>query len=97
MIPVVRSPDLSRFHQALWQAVDGIGQGTGDHYRPARWMPHITLAHFDLTPPLLGEIVAALADRDFEWEIPIDTVALIWDTGKPHDLGYRFVLGEANK
>jgi 2'-5' RNA ligase len=91
---VVRSPDLSHVHRELWQAVDGIGSGVNDLYRPARWMPHITLAHFDLTPPLLGEVVAVLADRDFQWTISIDNVAVIWDTGKPHELGYRFPLGE---
>lgn len=93
VLTVVRSPELTRFQQELWQVVDGIGQGLGDYYHPDRWMPHITLAHFDLTPPRLGEIVAVLADRDFAWVIPVDNVALIWDTGKPHELGYRFPLG----
>src|SRR6266487_6489642 len=42
-IPIVRSPELTQFQQALWQEICSTGSGIQDYYHPAHWMPHITI------------------------------------------------------
>lgn len=54
------------------------------------WVPHITLAHDDLTPALAGPVVASLAGRDFSWELPVNNLALIYDDGSRQTLRARF-------
>src|SRR6266699_4694566 len=47
-IPVVRSPELMQFHEALWQEISSAGSGIEDYYHPAHWVPHITLGIGDM-------------------------------------------------
>src|SRR5437868_3559901 len=56
-IPIVRSPRLSEFQHELWHQVTKTSGRLEFAYRPARWMPHITLAQHDLTHRSLGAIV----------------------------------------
>ncbi len=78
-IPVVRSPELTRFHEELWHALAGAGSGLQEHYCPAYWMPHITIGIGDIRSDTAARVVRLLAERDLSWEITIDTLALIYD------------------
>jgi 2'-5' RNA ligase len=77
-IPVVRSPELTQFHEALWQEISYAGSGIEDYYHPAHWMPHITLGIGDLDKDNLPQIVRFLSERDFNWEIIIDNIGLVY-------------------
>jgi len=79
-IPVVRSPELTQFHKALWQEIFSTGSGIQDYYHPSHWMPHITIGIDDMNKDNLSQIVRSLAERDFNWEITIDNIALIYDS-----------------
>ena len=46
--PVIRNPKLTELHQNLWETVSGLGGHLYGLYSPERWIPHITLAQFDL-------------------------------------------------
>jgi 2'-5' RNA ligase len=85
-IPVVRSPELTQFHAALWQEISRTASGIEDYYHPAHWVPHITIGIGDIAkksprPPKdnLSQIVRLLAERNFYWEMTIDNIALIYD------------------
>ncbi len=78
-IPVVRSPELTQFHEALWQEISRTGSGIQDYYDPAHWIPHITIGIDDINKDNLSRIVHFLAERDFNWEITIDNIALIYE------------------
>ncbi len=78
-IPIVRSPELTQFQQALWQEICSTGSGIQDYYHPAHWMPHITIGIGDMHKNNLSQIVPLLAERDFNWEITVDNIALIYD------------------
>jgi len=93
-IPVVRDPELTRFHQELWPDISTAGSGISDYYHPANWMPHITIGFGDINKANLSHIVGSLAERDFSWEITIDNVALIYDTGTKQELRSRFDFGK---
>jgi 2'-5' RNA ligase len=92
-IPIIRSPVLTEFHQALWQALSGAGSGLTGVYAPDTWVPHITIAFGDVHGDKLAEAVRLLSERDFNWEIAIDNVALGYDSGTQQGLRLRFGLG----
>ena len=57
-------------------------------------MPHITIGFGDINKENLSHIVWSLAERDFSWEITVDNVALIYDTGTKQELRSRFDFGK---
>ena len=93
-VPVVRSPELTQFHQALWPEISTASSGISDYYHSANWMPHITIGFGDINKENLSHIVWSLAERDFSWEITVDNVALIYDTGAKQELRSRFDFGK---
>lgn len=89
-VPVVRTPELTRLQQSLWREVSRTASGIESYYAPERWLPHISLAFGDLDEHALAEAVRLLSTRDFAWELPIDNLAIIEDTGKKQELRRRF-------
>ncbi len=89
-IPVIRNPELTQLHAALWQAIDNLGSGISDLYRPENWIPHITLAQGDVDQDKLPGIIRWLIDRDFTWEIVVNNIGLIYQTGNEYRLTFRF-------
>ena len=95
-IPVVRTQELSRFHAALWKEISPAGTGIVDYYTPENWMPHITIGFADLNRDKLSQIVHHLSERNFSWQMTVDNLALIYDTGSKQDLRSRFNFGKAS-
>lgn len=89
-VPIVRTLELSQFHQVVCQTISPVGSGISPYYQPAAWTPHITLAEHDIEPENLARIVARLARRQLYWEMSIDNLAIIWDTGTRQELRYQF-------
>ena len=97
-IPVVRSPQLTKVHQALWQRLVELGQANNDsqnYYAPDNWMPHITIGFSDVDCQMLANIVHYLGTHSFNWDIFIDNIALIYDTGTAQQLRTRIPLNGA--
>jgi len=92
-IPVVRSPELSQFHQALLEKVSSTGNGIQAYYHPDQWMPHITIGFGDLNSQNLPQIIHYLANRNFHWQITINNLAFIHDNGTRQVLKVRYELG----
>jgi 2'-5' RNA ligase len=89
-IPVVRSPEITLFHRTLWPEIFGVGSGIVAYYSAENWLPHITLAHRDIHPDNLPEIVRFLSKREFNWEIAVNNLSFIHDTGLQQELRFRF-------
>lgn len=90
-IPVVRSPALSELHAQVWRTVRQVVPGAVAHYyHPEEWAPHITLAHGDIDQDRLAEIVRVLSRRNFHWEVSVNNLAIIYDTGKQQGIRCRF-------
>ncbi|MGH9903221.1 MAG: 2'-5' RNA ligase family protein, partial [Pyrinomonadaceae bacterium] len=89
-IPVVRSPELSALHELLWGEIARFATAAPKYYQPDMWMPHITLAHGDVDWEKLVEIVRALRDRQFHWEVKVNNLSIIYDTGAEQGLRCRF-------
>ncbi len=93
-VPIVRSPELAQFHLAVWSAASVAAGKLDQHYHPAFWVPHITLAVGDLTPSLLAQVAESLAARDLSWDFEVDNLAIIRGAGnKPQELVARYELG----
>lgn len=95
-VPIVRSPELSDFHRALWAEINAYGVGIVNYYAPEQWLPHITLAQHDIEARTLPALVRQLNARDFSWEIRVDNLALIHNTDDPQAPVTRFPLGRTS-
>lgn len=89
-IPVVRSLELTELHQELWDHISPTSTGGQQYYHPEQWMPHITIGFGDISKDKLAQIIPFLAERDCRWEITVNNIALIYDTGIQQVLNYRF-------
>ena len=90
-IPLIRSPGLAALHQDLWDGVKQKTPGAVSHYyHPDEWAPHVTLAQGDIDPDRLAEIVRLLSRRNFHWEITVNNLAVIYDTGREQGVRCRF-------
>lgn len=78
-IPVVRNPELTQFHSALWKEISSTASSIEDYYHPSHWVPHITIGIGNMKKDNLSPIVRLLAERNFNWEMTIDNIALIYD------------------
>jgi len=92
-IPVVRDPALTAFHQALWPRFAAVSRDGSAYYAPAAWMPHITLVFGDATPAHVPDVLRLLGARSFNWDIAVDNLALIYDSGAGQTVRARFDLG----
>jgi 2'-5' RNA ligase len=76
-IPVVKTSALFELHTQIWQRFSQFGQGVNSNYHPNAWMPHITLAHLDLTPANIGSVIGMLSHQNTTWDMIIDNIAYI--------------------
>ena len=83
-IPVVRSPELTQFHEALSHDICDMGSGILEYYHPAHWVPHITIGIGDINKDNLSQMVPFLVERNFNWEITVDNIALVHYLNVPH-------------
>lgn len=92
-VPIVRSPELARFQVAVWSACSVAATKLDQHYHPASWIPHVTLAAGDTTPASTAAAIERLADRDLSWDLELDNLSIIRGAGnKPQELVARFPL-----
>lgn len=91
--PIVRTSLLSKIHQEIWDWATPLSQGPSPYYAPGLWMPHITLAHRDVTLPSLCCVVEKLAFQLNAWEIAIDNLSVVsWVEEDVGELKYRVRL-----
>jgi 2'-5' RNA ligase len=89
-IPVVRTQALSQFHHALWNELSYSGSGIVEYYHPDTWMPHITIAFGDIHTGNLPQAIRLLSERSFNWEIAVNNISFIEDTGHGQELRFQF-------
>jgi 2'-5' RNA ligase len=89
-VPVVRGPELAQLHAALWAAATPTAAGLVEVYGAETWVPHITLAYGDLNMAQLPDVVRFLNGRDFDWEIPVDSIFVVAGAGSEGERRMRF-------
>ena len=93
-ITLVKDPQLLRFHHRLWERLEGVGERASPYYAPDLWVPHITLAHENISETDLSCAVHQLACKPFLWHMQVDNLAVIGETGLSSGKGLlRFPFG----
>jgi 2'-5' RNA ligase len=93
-IPVVKDAQLVNIHRTIWEKISPIGVQTNPLYNPDHWVPHITIAHQDVTPENIGGVMQLLAFQSFNWEIRVDNLTLIQEPdGCVGEIKYKINLG----
>jgi 2'-5' RNA ligase len=87
-LPVVRKEALNHLHMRLWEELAPLRTETSPYYAPERWMAHITLAQWDLSPANLPAILQRLAARPLAWRIRVESLALITGVGAGTEATY---------
>jgi len=88
------NPQLTALHQRLWHALDGSASVPSLLYHPDNWHPHISLSYRDMGPDLLAQAVALLCQRDFYWQVRVETLSIISaPPGAVHTVEWRVSLG----
>jgi 2'-5' RNA ligase len=77
-IPIIRTAGLDIVHTHLWEATRSLGVEISAYYAPDAWKPHIALAQGDINPHTIACAVNQLVEQRFDWEIPIDNLAVIY-------------------
>jgi hypothetical protein len=90
-LPLIRTDALSALHRRLWIELDPIATGAMDRYAPKVWMATVNLAP-DIERDLSAELLPYLLGRQMSWEITVDNVCLLHDTGERQLLEARFEL-----
>lgn len=92
-IPVVRTAELSAFHQQVWESIQPLGIEISPLYSPVNWVPHITLAYADVTPANIPCAIQALAFQTYNWEMCVDNISFISEPdGHVGQIRYKFEL-----
>ena len=85
-VSIVRNQPLNDVHGQVWASIDPIAAASNGLYRPARWVPHITIAHVNAwrgDALQIADVVAAASSEMQPWEIEISQLAVIEGAG-PH-------------
>lgn len=91
-VSIVKTPELMEIHRKIWERLEGNLIGPQAYYSPERWMPHITIAHGDLTPENLCCAVQDLAFQRVEFEIFVNNVSIIYHNEEGVGVKYKFDL-----
>jgi 2'-5' RNA ligase len=76
-IPLTRTAELSTRHAKVWRMLSPHFTGVSLLYHPDSWMPHITLAHSDVTPMNLDCVMQKLSFRSFDWKLTVDAFTFV--------------------
>jgi 2'-5' RNA ligase len=90
--PVIRSPELTELHQGLWEVVSGLGGHLYGLYAPERWIPHLTLAQFDLNRDNCAPALRLLMELDLELEFQVRNLTLFNWIGPRYEPQERYPL-----
>ncbi len=93
-IPVVKSQQLTAFHEQVWEKTLPASQGVSRYYAPQSWVPHISLAYDDVEKANAASIIEYLAFSAYNWEIEVNHIGLIYEpSGEIGKLKYQFQFG----
>jgi len=90
--PIIRNQALSALHRELWHAIEGLGGNLFKLYSPELWIPHMTLAQFDLTPENQIEALRVLLEVDLELVFEIRNLTLFDWIGPNYEPRERYQL-----
>ena len=94
-LAVTCSPALSGLHAKAWAACNAAAEDASPLYAPNVWVPHITLAHLDVTPANLPGLIADLGGRDFAWTITLSAFTALFKVDDVYQPAFQAPFGAA--
>ncbi|RMG75903.1 MAG: 2'-5' RNA ligase family protein [Chloroflexi bacterium] len=91
-VPIMLDKHLRNIHHHMWRAVSEVAKDAIPYYHPDNWMPHITVTHGDVDHEMLPQVIRLLSERDFNWEITVNNIAIIGGDDEPHRIISEFSL-----
>lgn len=89
-IPIVRTKQLSSFHELLIKRISSACSGSPVYYNAEFWVPHITIAQWDINEKNLPQIIGSLSKRELSFEIKVNNIAAIYDDGMTQSIRSKF-------
>jgi hypothetical protein len=91
-LPLARTDALNAFHRRLWTELEPHAVNViGPYYGADMWMATVNLAP-DIEKDISRQLLPFLLERNFEWQITVDNVCILHDTGERQILEERFDL-----
>jgi len=91
-VPVVRGRLLEELHHQLWEALSHLRGEMYPFHAPERWLPHITLAQFDLRRERLAQVMATMTKLDVNLEFEVRNLTLFDWIGPRYEPQERYAL-----
>ncbi len=91
---LVKNETLLKIHQTLWDRLRPYAITPNAYYDPESWIPHITLALYDVDPERLGCAVASIAYQPIDIELVIDNFTVLFHTDGKAGIKSRFGFRE---
>jgi len=92
---IIKNQALIRMHQELWSLIGPFGNQLNPYYSPDRWVPHITLAHQDLTPENIPCAIKDLVYTPIEFDITVNHLAVLYADQENAGIQSRFNFGSS--
>jgi hypothetical protein len=93
-VPLVMTAALMAFHRAIWEQTIDLAEAPVPYYAPDRWIPHITLAMFDVTRENINCLMQRLAFAPIDWELRVDQIGtIVQPPGSIGTVGRLFPFG----
>jgi len=89
--------ELLRFQSTLFEVFSKLAKNPKKHYKPQRWIPHISLAIEDVTNENISDIIAYLLPITFKHDVRIESLSLVRRReGMDMEVVDRFFLAQKN-
>ncbi len=91
-INMVRSPNLTRLQDALWDEATKAGTNVVRLYHRDRWLPHVTIANYRKAMNELPQLAATFETARVPRKIPVNNLAIIKEVSTGHEVCFRVEL-----
>jgi 2'-5' RNA ligase len=92
-LPLIRHDALNALHKSVWMKLADTADDINDRYASEVWVPHITVTPDGHGREIIPEVAAFLTRQPIDWEIEVDRITLLHDTGQRQELVYHVLFG----
>ncbi|HET9199854.1 MAG TPA: 2'-5' RNA ligase family protein [Dehalococcoidia bacterium] len=92
-LPMIRNNALNGMHHAVWTDLADTAGDINERYAADVWVPHITVTPDGLTREVVPALAEFLTRQPIDWELQIDRITLLHDTGQRQELVYHVLFG----
>jgi 2'-5' RNA ligase len=92
-LPIVKTPELAKLHQDLWEHLLPVSTSLVMYYAPPNWMPHITLSDEYAEVERMCQFKQSLLFEPLSFSFRVDHMAVIFRNGSEEGVVKKFMFG----